>query len=284
MKLPTALPTLSGRWLAGYRMLWFATLALALIGVTIGNWANYQRLLGWDRALNGAGFRIIIGQRATISPMGSAAEKSGLRTNSILLAVDGVPVPIGNSDATALAIAKAVDGPVGRVLRLKVRAPDGTVSSHTLVRGPQHRAEAEAKAPMTNRARRVMNLILGFMVGLAFLAAAILLFRRRVNDPVVALLALGLLFVPVGAVVSFAVPNFAWAETIGRAIGAFTTMTLGTAVIVFPSGRFEPRWSLLALPLLLASVASDYLGRSSGIDQTLTVVITVLMLAVLSRR
>ena len=127
MKLPTALPTLSGRWLAGYRLLWFATLALALIGVTIGNWATYQRLKGWDRALYGAGFRIITGQRATISPLGSAAEKSGLRTNSVLLAVDGVPAPMGNSEATVDAIAKAVDGPVGRVLLLKVRAPDGAV-------------------------------------------------------------------------------------------------------------------------------------------------------------
>ncbi len=284
MRLPTALPHLCGRWLTAYRILWFTMLALALIGTTIGLWSERQRAMGLDRALYGAGVRLVtINDQLTLSPVGSAAEKAGLRPNSVPISVDGVLVRTEPTMSNNDSISKALDGPDGRIVRLRVRAPDGTVSEHRLVRGPHHLAEADAKAPMTYRSRMLMYLILNLGTSLIVLIAAILLFRRRVSDPVVALLAFGLL-TPMASGAGFLFFDLGLAETIDRAIMTVGGLSIFLAMIVFPSGRFEPRWSLIAVPILIVGITARFWSGDFAVGQALSVLFALLTLAIIARR
>ena len=284
MRLPTALPHLSGRWLTAYRILWFAMLALALIGMTIGVWFSRTRTMAWDQAFYGAGIRSAQSDgRVTWSPVGSAATQAGVRPHSSLLAIDGVRFPNDDGIASIDSVAKAIDGPDGRVLRLTFRTRDGNVSDHRLVRGPQHLAEADANAPMSYRSRIAMYLLFQFTISFAFLTAAILLFRRRVSDPVVALLAFGLLS-PMAASAAAVIPNLALAQAAGDLINMVGQTAVLLAIIVFPSGRFEPRWSLVGVPVVLAGMAAQLWSPTPEIKQSLGVLLLLVILAIIARR
>ena len=92
LKLPTALPTLTGRWLAGYRVIWCAVAALALCGATWGSWIKgvegyragltlYNVGLAWDSR---GGMKI--------GPLGPEAIRAGVTPASELIAIEGQPV------------------------------------------------------------------------------------------------------------------------------------------------------------------------------------------------
>ncbi len=78
-------------------------------------------------------------------------------------------------------------------LVLTLRAPDGSVSNHSVVRGPQHLAAADRSAPMSYANRILFYLVTGLAGSLVMICGAVLLFRRRASDPVIALLSVGLL-------------------------------------------------------------------------------------------
>ncbi|HEX8655845.1 MAG TPA: hypothetical protein VF693_11565 [Allosphingosinicella sp.] len=285
MKLPTALPMLTGRWFRFYRLTWFAMLALAVTGITAGAWAFYETGTEWDRSFYGAGLRVTTsGGEATVSPLGSESARSGIVPGSRLLAVDARPVSSRGDDAAMDALARALDGADGTELRLTIRAPDGGERVHRVVRGPQHLAEADRSAPMSYRARTMMNLCALVVTGLTMIVAAILLFRRRPGDPVVALLSLALLTL-LSTFAVHLIPDLALAATVGGWLAAVGLAMLLLGMTVFPAGRFEPRWSLLALPLL-AVIGTRPLWPDPLVPfvRAATVCALLLLLAAIGRR
>lgn len=283
MTLPIQLPVLTQSALRLYRAVWLGMLVLALIGASAGYWVEFQRSMSWDRALYGAGLRVgADGERLTISPISTQAQQAGLQPNSTLLAVDGVPVPSDDRLASHAAIAEAVEGPDGRTLRITVRAPDGQIAQHPLVRGPHHLAEADAKAPMTYRNRVAMYLLFRLIVAAALMAASTLLFRRRAADPVVALLAFGLLS-PLAASACILIPATATAEFLAAIIASAGAIAMYIAMASFPSGRFEPRWSLLAVPLAFGALTAEH-WASWAVAQPLIAILAVFTLLIIGRR
>jgi hypothetical protein len=285
MKLPTALPMLTGRGLRLYRLVWFAMLGLALIGITAGAWVYFETRASWDRSFYGAGLRVTLsGGETTVSPIGSQAVGSGFVPGSWLVAINGRPVPAGGDDTSMNALARALEGPDGTELRLTIRTPRGAEAEYRVVRGPHHLAEADRSAPMSYRARTTMYVSLLVFTTLAMLLASILLFRRRASDPVVALLSIGLLTL-LSSFAAHLVPDFRIAETVARWLGALGIATLLLGMTVFPSGRFEPRWSLLVLPLLGVIVTRPlWPDRLELLPRAAFVCSMLLLLAAIGRR
>ncbi|HEX2803100.1 MAG TPA: hypothetical protein VHN55_03860, partial [Sphingomicrobium sp.] len=57
------------------------------------------------------------------------------------------------------------------------------------------------------------------------------------------------------------------------------------AALTFPSGRFEPRWSLWGLPLLVVGISSRYWARGlPAVEQISLVVFALLTIAVIAKR
>lgn len=256
MRLPAELPRLSGRWLTAYRILWSCMFAVALIGLTAGTWVQFREGVFWDKAFYGAGIRQSASDnRIHFSPISSEARAAGIAANSTLLAVEGQAVPVEDSPASSDRIARALAGPDGGVLRLTMRAPNGSVAIHQVRRGPHHLIESDRNAPMAYDARIILYLVTNLAMMVPLLAAAALLFARRARDPVVALLSLGFVL-QVAQVASFVLP-FEWREPYIKIVSPLSGGAIWLAILTFPTGRFEPRWSLLAVPLLLALMTGN---------------------------
>lgn len=91
---------------------------------------------------------------------------------------------------------------------------------------------------------------LGLAQGGVLVAVAFLLFRRRPHDPVAAMLSLAFLL---WAITGAAHGDSIWIAAIDRV----RFLLLVAAVLLFPSGRFEPRWTL---PVLAVSILVFLVG------------------------
>ena len=279
MRLPEGLPELKGHWLTGYKGLWWIVLALALIGITYGSWADYHWGRAVDKATYGAGVRIdTTTDPYTVSPFSPEAQAAGIRAGSDLVAVNGRSVKGGDDRATVNRIAASLGGSDGERLVLTMRSPDGSVSDHSVVRGPQHLAAAESAAPMSYSNRMRFYLVTGLAGALVMMFGAVMLFRRRAGDPVVALLSIGLLGLPASRA-SVLFEDAALNDAFLQVTSSASLVCVMLAMSVFPAGKFTPKWTLLVIPLLLATWVFERImdfPQLAGIALSLTVLATVL--------
>ncbi len=245
MRLPEGLPELKGRWLATYKLLWWAMLAVSLVAVTAGQWLLHRETTTVYGQFYGAGLRPNETDEAlTFSPLSPAAESAGVRAESTLLAVDGRAIPPG---AAWDDIAAALDGPAGRTITLRLRTPDGTVTEARVVRGPEHLAAADREGPLTDAQRNMLSVASRTLKALIVIVGAVLLFRRRARDPVAALLSFGLLAVPANDVAALvADPGLRY--LIDFAFDAVPMACILLGLATFPAGRFNPSWTWLVIP------------------------------------
>jgi hypothetical protein len=248
-----ALPQLRGRALAAFRLVWLALAALAIVATLVGAWqsdAYYERL---SKPFIDLGLRTGAGVTLGV-PLGSAARTSGIARGSVVLAIDGKPLPADAGVREMRERLRAVPGPT---VSLRTRAPDGTLREHLLTRSPAHITEAYVGTGMTHAQRRAFEVLLGLAAALVMFSAASLLFARRAADPVAALLSLSFLCLCIGSgpALDFFSAGHESSEVslVFRAVG-FCAFFL--AVSVFPHGRLEPRWSAwLLIPIGLWGVA-----------------------------
>lgn len=252
MRLPERLPELKGRWLAAYKALWFAMLAISLAALTAGQWREVSASTTLDRQVHGAGLRAgATDTELTFGPISPAARAAGIAPDSELLAVDGRPVSSEPTVANLGRIAEALDGRDGRAVALRLRAPDGTVREVRVVRGPGHIAAADREAPVSHSSMTAIAVGSWTLDALILMAGAILLFARRKSDPVAALLSLGLLSVPASEIAHLASDPVV-RRTIRDGLDVVPMVCILLGMAVFPEGRFTPRWSLLIVPAIAA--------------------------------
>jgi hypothetical protein len=105
---------------------------------------------------------------------------------------------------------------------------------------------------LSRQAYKLAFLVPGLLSAVMFVSAAVLLFVRRRDDAVPALLSLGFLMI---APVAFDSAWNAWTE-LGIGVltivhfAAFGWVLVFAAFFAFPSGRLEPRWTSVCVPLL----------------------------------
>jgi hypothetical protein len=280
MRLPKRLPELKGRWLTGYKLLWWVMLAASLVALTAGQWRERQQRAQIELPLYAAGLLPNEdGDALKFSPLSPAARAAGIVPDSTLLAIDGRPVP---SNASLQSIARQLEGRDRDTITLHLRTPEGRLGEARVERGAEHLAAANREAPVTYRQLTAISLASATLDALIVMAGAILLFRRRANDPVVALLSFGLLAVPANGIAALVSdPALAWMLDSGLDVVPMACILLG--MTVFPAGRFVPRWTLLILPAIAAWGAVILFAGDSVVALAVTalpaLVITVSSLA-----
>jgi hypothetical protein len=168
------------------------------------------------------------------------AANAGVETGDVLLMINGQPVPAGLVDSANL-----IRGSVGEPITISVQKADGSEKSYTIVRSELYQQRL-ASAGLRPGMLAGFYIILSLIVGLIFaVLAASLLFRRDANGLVVLAGFLLLLFPYSLNAASMAHDgalhaNLDWLYNLLRAIGLFFTFWL---LLVFPNGKFTPRWT-----------------------------------------
>lgn len=237
MKLPSALPRLTGRWLAAYRVLWILLFISGLLALTWGGWMDKTKGDRAEAAINGVGLAIGVDG---LEPLGADAIAAGVTTKSRLVAIDGVPAtwnPRGRPDA-----ANRLEGPVGSTVAVRLRSADGVVRDFVLTRSPAHLQAADAVAPMPRAARSLLYWGMDVLALALAIVTAALMFWRRPDDPVAALFSVGMLGMAGASNVTPLVPTTV-GLAISNSIGVVAASCFFLAILVFPGGRFDSRWT-----------------------------------------
>jgi len=252
-------PRLRAAGFAAFKALWFALLALAVVAPAAGVYYREQMIarIFNPLALVGIGYEIQNGARIRIRPRSAEARAAGIEDGERPLAIDGVPVSEAASDLSELA--RRLSGPEGSVLTLTTRSPDGRLATHRLTRSEANIRSAYAGTGIDRRTYRTMLLILGIFPNYLLIAAAVLLFRRRTRDPVAALLSLSFLMVAANMFhAEFVYQRLDLNALAGIwAVGGWCGFML--VLLIFPDGRFVPRWTRWAALLLIPFAVQSYL-------------------------
>ena len=264
IRLPGHLPQLSGRALTAFRILWLVTFALALAGAA---WSA-TGLIERNRAYNVASYSLGVlstghDRRRHLSPLSPAITAQGLVPDSLLLAVDGRIWPKQTNYDEVTRLTTSLGGPEGTQHTLALRDPAGRNYKVTLFVRRANLAAFDARAAMPMEQRFTLYRWSGLVQALLVLAGSAVLFLRRPGDPVVALLSLGLI---TGPALGAAAITGNGALVDATAMFEVSGLLIGTGILAFPAGRFQPRWSaFLLLPIVAISVPSLMPSESFGV-------------------
>lgn len=245
MKLPSALPRLTGRWLAAYRVLWVLLFASGLFAATWGEWKDQEKRDRAHDAMAGVGLTISVDG---LEPMSQAAAAAGVTPQSRLVAIDGVPANwnwSGQAEA-----ARRLEGPAGSTVKVTLRSADGTVRDFVLTRSPDHLRAADAVAPMPRAARSLLYWATDVLESVLILVVVALMFWRRPDDPVAALFSVGALGMAGATNIALLAPS-AVALDIANVVLSACAFCFFVAMLVFPGGRFDSRWTWIGVALAM---------------------------------
>ena len=235
--LPDTLPTLRGRWLHAFTAFWIAMASLAIAMSGISAWEGSKT---YEYTFGKYGFAA--GLSADIhSVSGAEAVAKGIERGDVILAIDGVPVE--QSEDNWMSVRERLLKKQDENASFTLRRSDGDVRTVEL--------QADAQNIRAAEGNRVLGLALGLVAIAAFMAAAILLFRRR-REPVPALLAMAFVLNLVAA----DLPGYHWLYQgwIGELLSSantvsFSLMLLG--LLAFPDGRMSRfAWAFAGLLLV----------------------------------
>ena len=259
LRLPERLPNLNGKWLTAYTVLWAILLPISLASAVRGTYLALTIVPMWSPygiATTDApeGLRID-------SAMNDAARAQGIRAGDYVVAVDGFTLPATGGRAAARSRVIKADGAVTDFL---MRRPGGETYNAQLVRSMAYDRQRFRDAGLNWSVTWASSKFRSMMLPALFIGAGVLLFLRRRREAVPALLSMA--FLIFGGIV-----NNADLSGVGaRALAAVSTVgnvCLFAALLVFPSGRFEPRWTLipmLALPIIAVIDPSGPAGSAVG--------------------
>jgi hypothetical protein len=251
VRLPERLPDLKGRWLTAYSVVWAVALLIAIVAPIRGALYNYY----WLRHVEWRPHGLITAQNdqaVIVKGVFGEALRAGVRPGDSIIAVDGSPIGNGSDDERLYELLKGEGATATLTLR--------SVGEHdrTVVLTNRESTAAELFRG-TGATRQMFNVAVNFS-DLAFMfflvPAAVLLFIRRRREIVPALLSMALLVIAgfmTGGEVGLSAVGVPF-RVIDTVAGLLGWIPLAIALIVFPDGRFVPRWSvgaLLVIPLFI---------------------------------
>lgn len=242
LRLPERLPNLKGKWLALYTIAWAIMLPLALAGAVWGTYINLTVVPMWSPY----GFSTTdTVQGVRIDSVTSAELRvRGVRAGDYVVAVDGWTLP--STGARAAARPRVIK-PDGSITEFRMRRPSGETYKMRLVRSMELHRQGFQEAGISWPVARTITSIGTLMLPGLFIGAAALLFFRRRREAVPALLSIA--FLVFGAIVAGADLSGIGARALGAA-SSIGILCLFVALLAFPSGRFEPRWTVVPALLL----------------------------------
>lgn len=179
----------------------------------------------------------------TVQNFTPAAARAGIRRGDRLVAIDGRPVA---QDLNGLD--RQLAGPTGSRVAVDTVTAGGRPARHLLVRDPDEFRRAVAAVHLTPAMGNLLALGLPYLFAdWLILVCAIILMVRRSHDPLAPWASLMMLAVVLNysQAESWIGPYLHVDPTVLHAVFNNTAFSLLIIVLsVFPTGRFEPRWSL----------------------------------------
>ena len=259
LRLPERLPDLKGKWLTLYTIVWAIMLPIALAGAVRGTYIFLTIVPMWSpyglaTTDTPEGLRVD-------SAMNAEARARAIRAGDYVVAIDGWTLPASGARAAARA---RVIKPDGAATEFRFRRPNGEIYEARLVRSMaydrQRFRDAGVSWPVVRSIARVDTLMLPIL----FIGAAVLLFIRRRREAVPALLSIA--FLIFGGIVNGADLSGVGAGVLAL-ISTVGNVCLFVALLVFPSGRFEPRWTALPvffIPMIALTDPEGAAGSAFG--------------------
>ena len=259
LRLPQGLPNLKGKWLTLYTIVWAIMLPIALAGAARGTYIFLTIVPMWSP----------YGIATTDTPeglkidivMSAEARAQGIRAGDHVIAIDGWTLP--QTGARAAARSRVIK-PEGSATQFRMRRPNGEIYDARLVRSMAYDRERFREANVNWAVAWTVQKAGTLMLPILFIGAAVLLFLRRRREAVPALLSIA--FLVFGGIVNAADLSGIGARVLGF-VSTVGNLCLFIALLVFPSGRFEPRWTLipvLALPAIAVIDPDGAAGSAAG--------------------
>ncbi len=277
-RLPERLPNLKKPWLTFFEILWFACLALAIVGPVAGIWYRFT-VPGENSALMlGSRAGLVLSQEDLTRvrfPVGSAAKKAGIERNDQIIAIDSVPlskvVPLDAAHARGNARGTDTDyalfspiiqgGGQPIDLDLTMRSPEGQVRNFHVRTGEQHIDQAARSDGLPSAMLSIVDLF--HVLTYPFLLfAAWVLHRRKREDLISSILSLAVLLTigseqPSATFLSYVahIP-----ESWHRHLYDLGNICLLAGIFLFPFGQLRPRLVIgfLAFLPLLFFLSGDF--------------------------
>jgi hypothetical protein len=286
LRLPEALPRLRGRYLAAFRILWFAVLATALLATVAG--LHYHNIIDeeWGEPYSELGLRTVSLTGTDLGlPIGEETRRAGLAPRSKLVAIEGVKLPAATTLAQVAARLRAVPGDH---VRIRTRLPDGTEREHRLRRTPDHLKNAYAGNGISAETKHQTEMVLSLIVVAMSLGAAFLLYRKAAGDPIASLLSLTLLLTIVVGEPGRSIFAFFELQTLWSKLAVVAGIGFVIVMFTFPTGRLRPRWPLFAILLyaflVLFRSSNPAVAASQGFAAMAIVVVAAAHLGLRYRR
>lgn len=241
-----------------YGVAWAIALLLAIVAPSFGAVVGFTSSPAWTPYGVTTGFQF----RVIWEVFGNEARASGIARGDQVLAINEVSIEqIGPARG---AIRKALAGRPGKSVVLTLRRPStGTTTRHFLRWRHENVATGERFAGRLTEGGSMTVAVLGIMQALILVVSAALLFTRR-RDPVAATISISLLLIAGG---------YGLSERTFYEVGLFRTQLavsftgfslLLLALLTFPAGKFEPRWTVAAAMLVPAWALMGFLLNSQA--------------------
>lgn len=235
-RLPERLPNLKGRWLTLYTIVWAIMLPIALVSAVKSAHIVATLPPMWTPY----GFATTDDERGIVvdTVASEAARTAGLQPGDYVIGIDGWKVP---KIAARSAATSHVLKPYGATTDFTFARTEGGTYSARLIRSREVDEQIYRDAGMTRRIASGLTMGGISLIPALLIPAAAILFLRRRREGLPALLSLAFLMQAAifgGSWELWGVPLY-----VRGAVGDLTWALLLTALLAFPSGRFEPRWT-----------------------------------------
>jgi hypothetical protein len=232
-----------------YRPLWIILFIACVLSATVYGFLSRVELIKSERAYRYVGLRDtgLAPAGVAVRPIDATAREAGIADGDAIVAIDGAPAPRDD-----FRVGEMLSGSDGATVQLDLIAPTGVQHKSTLVRDRTHLDRVYRGSILSFEARHWFLYWLGAIAQCVALTCALLLFLRRTRDPVAALLSTGIM-------IAAALPPRL--TPLVLALNTLAIACIYTAVIIFPAGRFDNRWTWIAL-ILTGLLAAANLGSA----------------------
>ncbi|HEY0437727.1 MAG TPA: hypothetical protein VGC92_13885, partial [Phenylobacterium sp.] len=230
-------------WFRLFRSFWLALVLLSVPGAVASTY-SFQRLYReYTRPVTDFGLRTArVGGLVRLREVYGAA--STVRPGDAIILVNGRPAPEAYSQVVSLGRLLGA----GPVATIRTRSKDGAIREHVLTRSDRLQVQGYGRTGVTPGLLNLEVRIAQGAANLAMLVTGIVLFVRRPREAVAAVLSMAmLLLAATGSTGPFntfvATPWMPAWGLLQPAVAALGWSLLFLAVFLFPSGRFNPRWT-----------------------------------------
>lgn len=264
VRLPERLPDLRNPWLTIFTIVWFAALALAVVGPVGGLYYRFTSSDENSALMLGSRSGLVLAENDLTHArfaVGSAAKAAGIEPGDEIVAIDGIPlskdVPL-SPDATSQGndVDYALFGPIIQgtepiTLDLTLRSKGGEVRHYRAQTSEKHIEEAALELGLAPTFLSIVDL-LHVLTYPFLLFAAWMLHRRKRDDLISSVLSLAILLTmaseqPSAAFLTFVAHVPEWLHQRLYDLG---NICLLAGILLFPFGQLKPRVTVLLVAVL----------------------------------